>query len=86
MSTLNPPEEVYLADRLIEIHPSAESVRFARTGGETCAIAIRIARATTGRDIVAICGYHGCSDWYMACNLGEKDSNTGPHGRNFRYS
>lgn len=58
MSTLNPPEEVELADRLCEIHPWAEQVRFARTGGEICAIAIRIARATTGRDVVAVCGYH----------------------------
>ena len=70
MSTLNPPEEVALADKLCEIHPWAENVRFARTGGEVCAIAVRIARATTGRDIVAICGYHGWSDWYIAANLG----------------
>lgn len=79
MSTLNPPEEVYLADKLVKIHPWAQSVRFTRTGGETCAVAIRIARATTGRDIVAICGYHGWSDWYLACNLGEKDSLAGIH-------
>ena len=70
MSTLNAPEEVQLADRLCEIHPWAENVRFARTGGEICAIAVRIARATTKRDIVAICGYHGWSDWYVAANLG----------------
>lgn len=73
MSTLNPPEEVELADRLCEIHPWAEQVRFARTGGEICAIAIRIARATTGRDVVAVCGYHGWSDWYLAANLGMGD-------------
>ena len=73
MSTLNAPEEVYLAERLCQIHPWAENVRFARTGGETCAIAIRIARATTGRDLVAICGYHGWSDWYIAANLGNGD-------------
>lgn len=79
MSTLNPPEEVYLADKLIEIHPWAESVRFTRTGGETCAVAIRIARATTGRDVVAICGYHGWSDWYLACNLSEDDALAGIH-------
>ena len=70
MSTLNPPEEVELADRLCEIHPWAESVRFARTGGETCSIAVRIARATTGRDLVIICGYHGWCDWSIAANLG----------------
>ena len=70
MSTLNPPEEVELADKLCEIHPWAENVRFARTGGEICAVAVRIARATTGKDLVAICGYHGWSDWYIAANLG----------------
>ena len=74
MSTLNPPEEVELADKLCEIHPWAEQVRFARTGGEICAVAVRIARATTGRDMVAICGYHGWSDWYISANLGETDS------------
>ena len=72
MSTLNPPEEVWLADRLCEIHPWAENVRFARTGGETCAIAVRTARATTGRDLVAICGYHGWTDWYIAVNLADE--------------
>jgi len=70
MCTLNAPEEVKLADRLLEIHPWAEQARFARTGGETCAVAVRIARAATGRDLVAICGYHGWSDWYLAANLG----------------
>ena len=74
MSTLNAPEEVYLAEKLCQIHPWAENVRFARTGGETCAIAVRIARATTGRDLVAICGYHGWSDWYIAANLGNNSS------------
>ena len=74
MTTLNAPEEVYLAEKLCQIHPWAENVRFARTGGETCAIAVRIARATTGRDLVAICGYHGWSDWYIAANLGNNSS------------
>ena len=69
MSTLNCPKEVELADKLCEIHPWAECVRFARTGGETCAVAVRIARATTGRDLVLICGYHGWSDWYLAANI-----------------
>jgi glutamate-1-semialdehyde 2,1-aminomutase len=71
MSTLNCPEEVYLAERLIELHPWAEMVRFARTGGEANAIAIRIARAATGKDKVAICGYHGWHDWYLSANLGD---------------
>lgn len=79
MSSLNAPEEVYLADRLCQIHPWAESVRFARTGGEICSIAIRIARATTGRDLVAICGYHGWSDWYLAANLANNRELDGVH-------
>jgi len=72
MSTLNCPEEVYLAERLVELHPWAAMVRLARTGGEANAVAIRIARAASGRDKVAICGYHGWHDWYLAANLGDE--------------
>lgn len=68
MSTLNCPEEVYLAEKLIEINPWADMVRFARSGGEANAIAIRIARAAAGRDNIAICGYHGWHDWYLSAN------------------
>lgn len=74
MSTLNCPEEVYLAEKLIELHPWAEMVRLARSGGEANAIAIRIARAATGKDKVAICGYHGWHDWYLSANLGDDKS------------
>ena len=69
MTTLNCPEEVYLAEKLIEIHPWSDSVRFARSGGEANAIAVRIARAASGKDNVAICGYHGWHDWYLSANL-----------------
>jgi glutamate-1-semialdehyde 2,1-aminomutase len=69
MSTFNCPEEVYLAEKLIQLHPWAESVKFARTGGEINAIAIRVARAASGRNEVAICGYHGWHDWYLSANL-----------------
>jgi glutamate-1-semialdehyde 2,1-aminomutase len=72
MSTLNCPEEVFLAEKLIELHPWADMVRFARSGGEANAIAIRIARAATGKDKVAICGYHGWHDWYLSANLGDE--------------
>lgn len=72
MSTLNCPEEVYLAERLVELHPWADMVRLARSGGEANAIAVRIARAATGRSKVAICGYHGWHDWYLAANLGDE--------------
>ena len=71
MSTLNCSEEVSLAEKLIEMHPWADMVRFARSGGEANAIAIRIARAFSNKDKVAICGYHGC-DWYLATNLTNK--------------
>ena len=71
MSTLNCAEDVELAELMIELHPWADMVRFGRAGGETMAIAIRIARAATGRDMVAFCGYHGWHDWYLSANLGE---------------
>jgi glutamate-1-semialdehyde 2,1-aminomutase len=72
MSTLNCPEEVYLAERLVELHPWAHMVRLARSGGEADAIAVRIARAAAGRDKFAICGYHGWHDWYLAANLSDQ--------------
>jgi glutamate-1-semialdehyde aminotransferase len=72
ISTLNCPEEVTLAERLCELHPWAEMVRYVRTGGEAMSVAIRLARAATGRDRVAVAGYHGWHDWYIAANL-EKD-------------
>ena len=70
LTTLNAPEEVYLAERLVELHPWADMARFCRTGGEANAVAIRIARAASGKDKVAFCGYHGWHDWYLAANLG----------------
>lgn len=69
MSTLNCPEEVFLAEKLVAMHPWANMVRLARTGGEANAIAVRIARAAAGRDEIAFCGYHGWHDWYLAANL-----------------
>lgn len=78
MSTLNCPEEVYLVEKLIELHPWAHMGRLARSGGEANAIAIRIARAASGKDKVAICGYHGWHDWYLSANLGD-DKNLAGH-------
>lgn len=74
MCTLNCPEEVELADLLCELHPWAAKVRYARGGGEAMALAVRIARACTGREQVAFSGYHGWHDWYLAANLGEQDA------------
>jgi len=73
-STLNCPEEVELAELLVDLHPWADMVRYTRSGGEACAVAIRIARAATKRDKILFSGYHGWSDWYLAANLGETDA------------
>jgi glutamate-1-semialdehyde aminotransferase/spore coat polysaccharide biosynthesis protein SpsF (cytidylyltransferase family) len=78
MSTLNCPEEVYLAEKLIDLHPWADMVRFARSGGEANSIAVRIARASSNKDKVAICGYHGWHDWYLSTNL-NSDKNLDGH-------
>jgi len=74
IASLNVPDEVALADLLCELHPWAEQVRLGRAGGEACALAVRIARATTDRSVVAIGGYHGWHDWYLAANLGADDA------------
>ena len=68
-TTLNAPEEVYLAEKLLELNPFAGGVKFARTGGEAMSMAVRIARAYSGRDKIAFSGYHGWCDWYLAANL-----------------
>ena len=73
MSTLNSVEEIILAEKLIQLHPWAEMAKFTRSGGEANAVAIRIARAASGKDKVAICGYHGWHDWYLASNINNKN-------------
>lgn len=73
-SSFNCPEEVELAELLIDLHPWAEMVRYTRSGGEACAVAVRIARSATKRDKVLFSGYHGWSDWYLASNLGDTDA------------
>ena len=73
-TTLNAPEEVYLAERLLDLNPFAGGVKFARTGGEAMSMAVRIARACSGRDKVAFSGYHGWCDWYLAANLNGEGS------------
>ena len=74
ISTLNNLYELELAKLLIKIHPWAHQAKFARTGGEANAIAIRIARAATNNGKIAVCGYHGWHDWYLAANLGNKNN------------
>lgn len=76
MATQQTYDEVQLAKLLLEIHPWADMARFCRTGGESLSVAVRIARASTGREKVAICGYHGWHDWYLAANLAETGTET----------
>jgi glutamate-1-semialdehyde 2,1-aminomutase len=75
MSTLNAPQDIYLAEKILELNPWAEMVKFARSGGEANAVAIRIARAATKRKKVAVCGYHGWHDWYLASYLKDSKDN-----------
>ncbi len=74
MSTLNAPVEVELAELLLEMNSWAGIVRFARSGGEANAISIRIGRAFSKKEKIAICGYHGWHDWYLAANLESEDN------------
>ena len=69
IATLNCPEEVELAELLVKLNQWADMVRYARTGGEAMAVAVRIARTRAGNDRVAFCGYHGWHDWYLSANL-----------------
>src|SRR3989338_2144955 len=67
------PLEIEVAEMIKGIIPCAEMVKFAKNGSDVTAAAIRIARAYTGRDFVAACGYHGWHDWYIGStsrNLG----------------
>ena len=59
------PIEATVAEQIVEMVPCAEKVRFGKNGSDATAGAIRIARAFTGRDRVAVCGYHGWQDWYI---------------------
>tara|TARA_B100001057_G_scaffold501098_1_gene620523 strand:- start:22995 stop:25028 length:2034 start_codon:yes stop_codon:yes gene_type:complete len=73
ISTLNCAEEVELCERLVAMHPWSDMARLARTGGEASAIAVRIARAASGKSKIAFCGYHGWHDWYLSANLKSTD-------------
>ena len=73
-SSLNCPEEVELAHLLTDLHPWAKMGRYARSGGEAMALAVRIARAHTKRDIVLFSGYHGWEDWYLSSNVGNNSA------------
>jgi glutamate-1-semialdehyde aminotransferase/spore coat polysaccharide biosynthesis protein SpsF (cytidylyltransferase family) len=57
--------EMEVAEKIVELVPCAEMVRFAKNGSDATSGAIRLARAATGRDRIAVCGYHGWQDWYI---------------------
>ena len=69
MTSLNCKEEVALAEELVGLHKWSDMARFCRSGGEANSVAVRIARAASGKDNVAVCGYHGWHDWYLSANL-----------------
>ena len=75
MSTLNCPEEVYLSEKLLKMHRWANKIKYCRSGGEANAMAVRIARCATKNKNVAVCGYHGWHDWYLASNLKKNQLN-----------
>ena len=74
MSTLNCEEEYLLAQKILKLNKWADMIKFARTGGEANAIAVRIARAACSKNKqnIAICGYHGWHDWYLSANIKNK--------------
>jgi glutamate-1-semialdehyde 2,1-aminomutase/spore coat polysaccharide biosynthesis protein SpsF len=64
--------ETELAERLVELIPCAEMVRFGKNGTDATSAAIRLARAFTGRDRIGVCGYHGWQDWYIGATSRHK--------------
>lgn len=64
--------EVELAETLTRIVPCAEMVRFVKNGSDATSSAIRLARAFTGRELVAVCGYHGMQDWYIGSTVNKR--------------
>lgn len=70
LTTLNSIDEIKLAEKLINIHKWSDMVKFCKSGGEACLVAIRLARSFIGeRQNIAFCGYHGWHDWYLSANL-----------------
>lgn len=64
--------EIEVAEKIVELVPCAEKVRFGKNGSDATSGAIRIARAFTARDRVAVCGYHGWQDWYIGSTARHK--------------
>ena len=73
MSTLNCPEEVYLAEKMIEIHPWFEMIKFARRVERQMLFQLGLQEQPPVGTNILVCGYHGWHDWYISVNLHEKD-------------
>jgi len=80
LGSINNTLEIDMAKMIVEMVPCADMVKFCKSGGGADAIAIRIARGYTGKDIVLFCGYHGWHDWYLSANL-VSESNLNQHLR-----
>ena len=74
IGSVNNALEIEMAQLLCQMVPCAEMVKFSKTGGGADAVAIRLARGFTGKDVVLFCGYHGWHDWYLAANLASGDT------------
>lgn len=70
--TLSSELEIEVAERIVQLVPCAEKVRFGKNGSDATAGAVRAARAFTGRERVAVCGYHGWQDWYIGSTARNK--------------
>ena len=80
--------EAEVAEQIIELVPSAEQVRFGKNGTDATSAAIRLARAYTGRDDIAVCGYHGWQDWYIGSTSRNKGvpQSVSSHTHTFKYN
>jgi len=67
--SLSHPLECAVAEKMAEIVPCAEQVRFGKNGSDATSGAVRLARAATGRDHILCCGYHGWQDWYIGSTV-----------------
>lgn len=79
---------IELAEKLVEIIPCAEMVRFVKNGSDATSAAVRLARAYTGKEIILVSGYHGMQDWYIASTTNNKGvpKSTSDLIKNFEYN
>jgi glutamate-1-semialdehyde 2,1-aminomutase len=62
------PIEVQLAEKLLSLLPAADMVKFAKNGSDVTTAAVKLARAYTGRDLVAVCAdqpFFSTDDWFI---------------------